>query len=896
VTVFSIVNQKKGCKMRFLSLIIRSILCRVFWIWLLGTVSLSGQSIPEYKDASIPVERRVGDLLSRMSVEDKVAQLQCQVNESGATKSYLKQGLGGLGCILRNSEAGEAAKRMNAIQKIMIEQSRFGIPIIMHDEALHGLIAAKATSFPQAIGLASSWDPDLMDAVAEAIAKETRSRGIRQVLSPTINIARDVRWGRIEETYGEDPYLASRMAVAFCRAFERNGVITTPKHYAANVGDGGRDSHPIHFSERLMREIYFPAFKACIMEAGCTSIMAAYNSYDGIPCSANAWLLTDVLRGEWGFRGYVVSDYGSVKGIAAMHRTAVDDKQAAALALSAGLDVELPNVDVYGQPLLEAIREGMVSEDVLDRSVRRILTAKFRLGLFENPYVDPSLAEQINDCREHRAIALEAARKALVLLKNDDDTLPFGPNVKSIAVIGPLADIVRLGGYSGSGMKTVSILEGIRKARPNAAIRFAKGLRNASTMYPVVPEVHLFPAGGREGQHGLKGEYFSNPDLEGRPVLTRIDREINFEWGGGSPDSLIPPDRFSVRWTGTLVPPVSGFYKIILTTDDGVRLFIDGKRVDEAWQDRSPTSNFIPLQFEEGRKYDIRIEYYENAGGAFAALGWDVVENEQEERDFFEAQQVVQESEAVVVVAGVIEGEGRDRAEIRLHPGLERMIRTVGELGKPTVVVLINGSAVAMNEWIHSVGAVLEAWYPGEEGGNAIADVLFGNANPGGKLPITFPLSSGQIPLYYNTKPSGRGYDYVDMPGKALFPFGHGLSYTTFEYGNLTLSSNPIHANQGVRVSVDIGNAGKVKGDEVIQLYIHDEAASVARPIKELKGFKRVTLEPGEKKTVSFDLTQGELALLDQHMKWVVEPGRFQILVGSSSSDIRCRADLDVIT
>jgi beta-glucosidase len=849
----------------------------------------------DYKNPSLSIEKRIEDLLSRMTVEEKVAQLECQISESPLTNKYMREGIGGLGCMLRPLRARQAAERLNQIQKFMLEKTRLGIPIIMHDEALHGLLGTKATSFPQSIALASMWDPDFLYQVAEVIALETKSRGIRQVLSPTINMARDVRWGRTEETYGEDPYLTSRLAVAFVSAFEKNGIITTPKHYAANIGDGGRDSNPIHFSERIMREIYLPVFKACIREANATSIMAAYNSFDGTPCSSNRWLLTDLLRGEWGFKGFVVSDYGSVSGIYNMHHTAVDSTDCARQALEAGLDVELPYVTMYGKPLLKACKEGLVPREVLDQAVRRVLSAKFRLGLFENPYADPTLADKLNDSSEHRKLALVAARRSVILLKNENQTLPFDKGLKSIAVVGPLANIVKLGGYSGSGMATVSVLDGIKKVLPSAAVYFARGAGVVSTYYPIVPAECLVAGAGNPEKHGLKGEYFNNMSLSGKPDLVRIDQKVDFYWGSGSPDPLIQSDKFSIRWTGKLVSPVTGRCKIIPTTDDGVRLYIDNKQVDNAWYDRGATSDFIDVSLVEGQTYDVKIEYYDNGGDAYAALGWDIQGQREDDSDIQEAVDVAKKAQATVIVVGVNEGEGRDRANIGLTPKLEKLILSVSELGKPTAVVLINGSAISMEHWIESVDAILEAWYPGEEGGNAIADVLFGNVNPGGKLPITFPVSVGQCPLFYNTKPTGRGYDYVDMSGRPLFPFGHGLSYTTFEFSNLKLSSETVKPDQSVSVSLDVRNSGLVKGDEVAQLYIHDVIGSVSRPLKELKGFKRVTLEPGEKKTVELLLTPEHLSMYNREMKWVVEPGTFEILVGCSSSDIKLKANLEVV-
>jgi beta-glucosidase len=848
---------------------------------------------PAYRNPALPIDQRVTDLLQRMTLEEKIGQLQCMISEVETT-GLIERGLGGLGCILRPYAASEAAAKMNRLQKLALEKSRLGIPILMHDEALHGLVGNAATAFPQAIGLAATWDTELMAQVATAIARETRSRGIRQVLSPVVNIARDVRWGRVEETYGEDPFLTARMGVAFCRSFEQEGVITTPKHYAANVGDGGRDSNPIHFSERLMREIYLPAFKACFHEGNATSVMAAYNSYDGTPCSSNKWLLTDVLRREWGFQGFVVSDYGSVAGILDLHRTAADKLETAKQAIEAGLDVELPNIYIYGEPLLTAVKQGMVSEATIDQAVRRVLTAKFKLGLFDNPYVDPKAAAKLNDSPAHRQLALQAARESIVLLKNDRQTLPLAKNINTIAVIGPHANSAPLGGYSGFGMKTVTPLEGIKnKVTATTKVIFEEGGFIGMPMLPQIQAEHLIPAGAKPGEQGLKAEYFNNMDLSGQPVLVRIDRQVHFDWGGGSPDPAVRTEQFSARWTGKIVPPVSGKYRLGVMTDDGVRLYIDGKLVIEYWKDRGPTADVIAMELEAGRAYDVRMEYYENGGGAFASLGWDY--RPDFDKNVQQAVAAVQHADAALLFLGLIEGEGRDRANLDLPGQQEQLIQAVSATGKPTIVVLMTGSAVTMQQWIDDAAAIIEAWYPGEEGGTAIAEVLFGDYNPGGKLPITFPQSVAQVPLYYNTKPTGRGYDYVDMTGAPQFAFGHGLSYTRFEYQNLKLVPETLRSDQNLTVSCEIKNVGPMAGDEVVQLYLHDVIGSVSRPLKELKGFQRVTLAPGESKQVSFVLTPEHLSMYDARMNWRVEPGLFEVLIGSSSADIRLQGKFEVI-
>jgi beta-glucosidase len=846
-----------------------------------------------YQDKSLSVEDRVKDLLGRMTLEEKAAQVRCSMKDVEAPGVLTPDGLGGLGPVLRDSDARAGAERANRIQKLVLTRTRLGIPIIIHDEALHGILAKGGTSFPQAIGLAASWNPELMERVATAIGLETRTRGIRQVLSPVVNIARDVRWGRTEETYGEDPYLTSVLGAAFCRAIEGQGVITTPKHFVANVGDGGRDSNAVHFSERLLREVYFPGFKACFLEGGATSVMSSYNSLDGIPATADHWLLTEVLKDEWGFRGFVVSDYGSVAGIWNMHHTAADEKGAAVQALTAGLDMELPEVFIYGQPLLDALHEGLVTEAVLDRAVARILAAKFRLGLFDQPTVDPEAAAKANDSPEHRALALEAARQSIVLLKNESGTLPLKKDLRSVAVIGPCAGEERLGGYSGSGVALVSVLDGIRnRAAAGTKVVFAKGCEFAPSSLPVIPSANLVPGAEAKGQHGLKGEYFNNPRLEGQPVLTRIDPVIHFDWAMGPPDPKIGPDEFSVRWTGRLVPAKTQTYLLSVTTDDGVRFYLDGKLLLDRWIQRSATTDYVPVRLEAGKAYDVRIEYYENNGYAYAALGWDVKPEGDAMMD--EAVAAAKAAQAAVVVVGLIEGEGQDRAHLSLPGRQEELIKAVAATGVPTVVVLNGGSAVTMGDWGRRVPAIVDMWYGGEEGGNAVADVLFGSYNPGGRLPITFPQFEGQAPLYNDPRPTGRGWDYVDLSGEPLYPFGHGLSYTRFEYGDLKIGPASVPPDGKVTVSVAVRNAGDRAGDEVVQLYLHDLVSSVSRPIRELRGFRRISLQPGETKTIEFVLGRESLSFLGRDLKPVVEPGAFEVMVGGSSLDIRARGTFEV--
>ncbi len=516
-----------------------------------------------YLNPKASISERTADLLARMTLTEKIAQLRCTTRKVVWDQNLTVEGIGGVGPIFRSWTAGEAAARINEVQKLAVEKTRLGIPVIFHDEALHGLIANKATSFPQAIGLAATWDPALMQRVGTAIGKESRARGIRQVLSPVVNIARDVRWGRVGETYGEDPLLQSAMGTAFCSGIEQEGVITTPKHFVANYGDGGRDSYPVFLSERELREVYFPPFKACIQNGGARSVMASYNALNDVPCSADPWLLTDILRKEWGFRGFVVSDYGSVAGIREKHGVTATMRETAAKAVEAGMDMELPDIRYYGDPLVEAAKEGSVSAEAVNRATASILRAKFELGLFERPYADTTRADAINDAPAHRALAREAAQRAIVLLKNDPQVLPLRKDIARIAVIGPCADSVLLGDYSGFGMDVVTLRQGIAAALPKSAtVVYEKGCDVGFNALPMIPAENLVPAGGPPGAKGLRGEYYRQHDLL-RRTPPRPDRSRHtVHLGHGVPrfnDSeravLHPLDRFARPLHVRRVPP-----------------------------------------------------------------------------------------------------------------------------------------------------------------------------------------------------------------------------------------------------------------------------------------------------------------------------------------------------
>lgn len=848
-----------------------------------------------YKQADAPVEARVRDLVSRMTLEEKFWQLfMLSANLDGTVEKCTEGAFG-----FQISSSGDtiaSAAYVNATQRRFVEDTRLGIPIIPFDEAVHGLVHKDAVVFPQAIALAATFDAALMHRVSKAIALECRHHGIRQVLSPVVNIAADVRWGRVEETYGEDPYLSSEMGVAFVSEFERLGVITTPKHFIANVGDGGRDSYPIHYSERLLREIYLPPFEACVLRGGSRSIMASYNSLDGTPCTANDWLNNRLLKGELGFTGFVVSDAGAVGGANVLHFTAGDYTEATERALNGGLDVIFQTSYDHYPLFIKAFRERRIDAKVIDRAVSRVLRAKFELGLFEKPYVDSTEATPAAEAADHIQLAREAARRSIVLLKDENNVLPLKKSLKTIAVLGPDAAEARLGGYSGPGIRKISILDGIRdKIGASARVLYAKGCDRMPADYVVVPSVCLFCSPGDTLAHGLLGEYYDNISLSGPPVFTRVDPEIRFQWTLYSPDPLkLPRDFYSVRWKGRLLAPATGTFKIGIDGNDGYRLYIENELVIDNWRKVGRRTIMADYHFQKDREYDIRIEFFEPAGNAQFRLVWNVGVSSDWKTDMDDAVELARRSDVAVVAAGIEEGEFRDRARLELPGRQEELINRLAATGKPVVVVIVGGSAVTMSGWLDNVSAVLDVWYPGEQGGNAVADVLFGDYNPAGRLPITFPLAEGQLPLVYNHKPTGRGDDYGDLTGQPLFPFGFGLSYTSFEYSDLAFDGRRISPAASTVVRFKVRNAGTVEGDEVAQLYIHDETASVARPVTELKGFERIHLKPGELKEMSFTITPEKLRMLDKNLKPVVEPGDFRIMIGSSSKDIRLRGMLTV--
>lgn len=870
----------------------------------LPSAGLRAQESPPYRDAARPVPERVQDLLDRMTLREKFWQLYMSPGSLDDRTDDYAAGAFGLqvslpdGALADSSAAGLAtahAARINGIQRYFVEETRLGIPIVPFDEALHGLVRRGATVFPQAIGLAATWDTALVRRVAGAIAEETRARGVRQVLSPVLNLADDVRWGRTEETYGEDPHLVSEMGRVFVEAFESRGVIATPKHFVANVGAGGRDSYPIDLSHRFLREVHFPPFRVAVREAGARSVMTAYNSVDGLPATQNPWLLNGVLKGDWDFGGFVISDAAATGGATVLHMTEPSTPVAAQHAWEAGLDVVFQVTWPQHEPYLRAVEDGLVSGSVIDAAVSRVLRAKFELGLFEEPFVDPAGAARIANTDEHRALAREAARSSLVLLENRDGTLPLPPAVRSIAVIGVDAVEARPGGYSAVPVAPVSILAGIRdRAGPDVEVRFEPGPGRTDERAVVVPGAALRPDTASPDGSGLRGRYWASLDLSGEPVLERIDPAVDFLWTLGSPGDGLTTDSYSVRWTGRLRAPETGVTRLGISGSDGYRLWLDGELLLDSWRKRSAGTRLVPVDLAPGSEHELRLEFFESVGNARLELVWDGGVTDDAEARIREAVAAASGADVAIVVAGLEEGEFRDRAFLSLPGRQEELIRAVASTGTPVVVVIVGGSAVTMAEWIDEVGAVLMAWYPGEQGGAAVAEVLFGDADPAGRLPITFPVSEGQLPLVYNHRPTGRGDDYLDLTGQPAFPFGYGLSYAQFAYSDLVVDPVAVAPDGAIRVRARVRNVGQRPGEEVVQLYVRDLLASRARPVMELKGFRKIRLEPGAGTTVEFLLPVQDLAMLDADMLWVVEPGEFRIMVGRSSRDIRLHGTVEV--
>lgn len=857
-----------------------------------------------YKDSTQPVEVRVRDLLSRMTTEEKFWQVFMIPSDGDTSQGKLKHGIFGLqvsagskgdagGQLLQYNTTEDAvilAQKVNELQNYFITKTRLGIPMIPFDEALHGLVRHGATAFPQAIGLAASWDTTLIHQIASHIATECKIRGIRQILSPVVNLATDVRWGRTEETYGEDPFLTSEIGLAFIRSFEQLGIITTPKHFVANVGEGGRDSYPIHLSEWYLEQSHFLPFKKLIREGGARSIMTAYNSLNGTACSANDWLLNQKLKKEWGFNGFVISDANAVGGELVLHRTAKDYAESGAHAINAGLDVIFQTDYTHAALFYPAFESGQVDTNRLNDAVSRVLRAKFELGLFEDPYIAiPRSLDSLS--AEGRRLSQLAAGKSFVLLKNKQQVLPINSSVQKIALFGSDASHVRLGGYSGPGNNPISILDGLKQAVGDSIeIVYQETASYSDQLYFPIAANYL----ENKGEKGLAGTYFNNVNLLGEPVVSRTDSQVDFNWTLYGPTSELDNHFYSAKWEGSLLAPQSGKIEIGLEGNDGYRLYLNNELLIDRWEKVSHHTDLIPFNFTEGTRYPIRIEFKEPKGNGKIRLIWNYESDNSFDSKLKNALKATKKSDLAIVVVGIHEGEFQDRASLRLSGNQERLIRELHKTGKPIVVLLVGGSAITMNEWINDADAIVSVWYPGEAGGSAVADLLTGKTNPAGRLPVTFPVSEAQLPLTYNHLPTGRSDDYYNLSGEPLFPFGFGLSYTQFSYSDLKLDEQLISKNESVNLTFTLTNNGKRAGEEVVQLYLKNKLSTLAQPIIALKGFQRVPLSPGESKQVTFTLSPELFTHISADLKEKIESGDYELLIGSSSKDLKLKATLTI--
>jgi beta-glucosidase len=860
---------------------------------LMSSAALAAE--PTFRNLDLSFEERAADLVSRMTLEEKVAHLG-------------------------NANPGVP---------------RLGIPAYeWWNEALHGVArAGAATVFPQAIGLAATFDPLLLNEVATAISDEARAkhhefaqRGMRgryqglTFWSPNINIFRDPRWGRGQETYGEDPWLTARMGVAFVTGLQGNDpkyrkVDATAKHFAVHSGpEADRHHFDVHPSERDLYETYLPAFQALVQEGKVASVMGAYNRVYGESASASTRLLQKTLRQDWGFAGYVVSDCDSIEDIYKYHKIVATAEEAAALGVKTGCDLDCGRT--Y-DALLPAVRQGLIKEAEIDVALRRLMTARFRLGMFDPAERVPwaKIPYSVNQSARHDALARRAADASLVLLKNDG-RLPLSRDVKKIAVIGPTADEVMslLGNYYGTPAAPVTILQGIRdKVGASTQVLYARGAdlvegREEPRAAPVIDAEFLRPAAG-SSQRGLKGEYFRGKDFNGAPVLTRIDSRVAFRWDRGAPtDDLVARgelpsaqalagDDFSARWTGQLIAPASGRYELVVGANDGFRLFVDGRPLIDGWQPNERVRSVsAAIDLVAGRAYDLRLEFFEDIRDAEIRLSW---RRPGAKPPAEEALDAARAADVVIFVGGLtgdVEGEemkvsypgfaGGDRTDLRLPGSQRQLLEALHATGKPIVLVLTGGSALAVDWAQQKTSAILMAWYPGQRGGTAVADVLFGDVSPSGRLPVTFYKETEKLPAFDDYSMDGRTYRY--FKGEPLYPFGHGLSYTTFEYSGLALDRATVSTRGALAITVNVKNTGARAADEIVQLYVRALEPKAPRAQQDLRGVQRVTLQPGESRAVTLSLQATDLQRYDTQAKaYVVDPGRYEVRIGSSSRDIR---------
>jgi beta-glucosidase len=862
-----------------------------------------------YKDPTQSTNARVADLLSRMSPTEKAWQLFMVPSDFDTTKCRFTDGIFGIQLfasanadpqqqILNYTGAQtnlELIARANEIQRYFIENTRLGIPIIFFDEGLHGLVRAQATSFPQAIALAASFDPSLVSSAAAHIAREARLIGVRQVLSPVLNLATDVRWGRTEETFGEDPYLASQMGVAFVRPLESAGVVCTPKHFIANVGAGGRDSYPIGLSERALYMSHYRPFMAAFNEGKARSVMTAYNSLNGYSSSSSATLLQQTLKLDWGFNGFVISDANAVGGALVLHRTAQDYGESGLHALKGGLDVIFQTDCAHFNLFAPGYFSEALEQRQIDSAVARVLRVKFELGLFEQPYLELPKAKEVQKLlQEGFELAQTCAEQSIVLLKNEPDEKgkPILPLAKDsrILLLGAAAAEVKLGGYSGKGFQNVSIKEGLEEAFGLNNLRYY-----ALPEKPWASNEMILETKNKwfEIPNGFNANYFNNPALSGPPVLSRIENQIDHHWTLYGPSELTGNGFYAARWEAQMTGKQNTNIELGLAGNDGFRLYLnDTLRIDQ-WEKQGFHQRKISIDIKEGQLYQLRIEFREPQGNGRIKL---FIEEPSsiDSQTYLEIEKVL-DSDVAVIVADYPEGEFQDRSSLVLAPAQVTLIKEIKACGIPVVVVLVGGSAVTMQDWQDDATAILYNWYSGEAGGIALANILTGKVNPSGKLPFTIPQNEGQLPLSYWHEATGRGDDYVNGSGEPLYPFGYGQSYTQFEYSLLKMEQNNFSLNSGkdtIVFSFLIENSGQHDGAEAIQFYIKPKYSKETLPVQYLIDTEKVQIKKGETMAfISYKIPLSKLGIPTGPGSDAY-PSSFYLQIGSSSKDIRLQSPL----
>ncbi len=841
-----------------------------------STAATSTANAP-YLNPQLPIDVRVDDLVSRMTLDEKASQL---VNQA------------------------------RAIPRLSVPEYDYW------SEGLHGVAnAGVATVFPQAIALGATWDAPLLHDVAIVIGTEARAKhheavrqGRRDIFegltfwSPNINIFRDPRWGRGQETYGEDPFLTGRMGVAFVTGLQGDDpkylrVVSTPKHFAVHSGpESTRHKADVQVSKHDQEDTYLAAFRATIVDGHAASTMCAYNSVNGEPACASTFLLEDTLRGDWRFNGFVVSDCGAVLDIWSGHHFTKTKEEAAAISLKRGMDNEcvdfthkLTDNSDYVK-YLDAVKQGLLTEREIDITLRRLFRARFMLGQFDPPAMVPYAQIPIseNDTELHRQLSLKTSRETMVLLKNDG-ILPLLKAPKNIVVVGPLADSKRVleGNYNGTPSRATTALEGIRKQFATSAVTFVPGTHFLRDAKSVPAALFTTP----DGQPGLKAEYFKNQELSGAPVITRVDKNIDFNFIlqpiPGFSNGAFAIENFSVRWTGFFTPSESGTYQLGMRADDGFRLWLDGKLIVEDWTTHGISSKLAEVKLEKGHKYAFKAEYFQNTGDAIAQIVWN---NELAADPLKDAVAAAKNADVVVAVVGItsdLEGEemnvqvegfqGGDRTSLDLPKEEEQLLEAVKATGKPLIVVLMNGSALSVNWADQNANAILEAWYSGEEGGTAIADTLAGVNNPSGRLPLTFYTGVSQLPPFEDYSMTNRTYRY--FTGKPLYPFGYGLSYSKFEYGSLRVSASQLQAGESLQIDADVKNVSQHDGDEVVEVYLTFPKVAGA-PLRALRGFTRVHVPAGATTPVRLKLNPRDLSMVDEAGNRVIVSGTYGLSVG----------------